>query len=167
MNWITNLLRRARFRGLAEGTLVQRGTVEAFDQEARRTAERHQDYGFAAMPVEGEGLRLEVGGHTIILRMDRTAERPHLAPFEVAVWHKEGHQVVLRAGQLVAVQCRELLVQASERVRFETPSVEGTGDATWAGTVTGETDVIADGISGKDHLHGGVRRGIENSDGPR
>lgn len=160
-------LRRARFRSLAEGGLVQVARVEVSDREAREHAERHQDYGFAANPVDGEGLRLEVGGHTIILRMDRTAERPALAAYEVSVWHREGHAVTLKNGRLVEVDCDRLVINASEKVVLNTPEVEGPGNATFAGTVTGQTDVVFGSISGLEHAHGGVERGDEVSDGPQ
>ena len=160
-------LRRARFRSLIEGGLVQVARVEVSDSEAREHAERHQDYGFAANPVEGEGLRLEVGGHTIILRMDRTAARPELAPLEVSVWHDEGHAVTLRAGRLVEVDCDRLVINASEKVVLNTPLVEGSADANFAGTVTGQTDVIFAGKSGKGHKHPNIRRGEEDSDPPQ
>jgi phage baseplate assembly protein gpV len=42
-----------------------------------------------------------------------------------------------------------------------------TGDATVTGTVTGQTDVIAGTISGKDHTHGGVQSGGSDTDPPQ
>ena len=60
MTWWSNLLRRARMRGLVEG-LVQRLRVEALDDDAKDDAERWQDYGFAGNPGEGQGLVINVG----------------------------------------------------------------------------------------------------------
>ena len=85
-------LRRARIRNLKEG-LVQSARIEALENDAKDDAERFQDYGFAANVVDGQGLVINAGGHTIVLRMDRLAERPQLPAFEVRVWHKEGHHV--------------------------------------------------------------------------
>ena len=166
MSWSGNMARRARFRGLTEGR-VQTAKSEVFDANGRDRAERHQDYGFAGMPVSGEGIRFELGGHTFIMRMDRTAERPELAAYEVAVWHKEQHMVVLRAGRVVEVVCDRLVVNASDKVVLNTPRVEGPGDAEFAGTVTGQTDVVFAGISGLYHAHGGIERGDDVSDGPQ
>lgn len=36
-----------------------------------------------------------------------------------------------------------------------------------ASTVTGSSDVVSAGISGKSHIHGGVSRGNQNTDGPQ
>ncbi len=41
------------------------------------------------------------------------------------------------------------------------------GDATATGTVTGQADVVAAGISGKGHHHGGITRGTALADGPQ
>lgn len=41
------------------------------------------------------------------------------------------------------------------------------GDITASGTITGQTDVIASGISGKSHTHGGVTSGQSNTGVPQ
>jgi len=158
-----NMLRRVRLRGLTEG-LVQTASLVGFDADARDRAERFQDYGFSGNPVDGEGLRFEVGGHTIILRMDRLAERPRLAPYEVCVWHKEGHRVTLRAGQVVDVQCRQLNIVATDGVSIQTPTLALQGNQTTTGTATaqtvvGQADVKIGDASVKDHDHGNVANG--------
>lgn len=171
-----NLLRRVRIRGLTEG-LVQRASPAGFETDARDQAERFQDYGFAANPVEGEGLRIEVGGHTFILRMDRLSDRPRLAAYEVSVWHKDGHHVTLRNGRVVDVECDQLNIKASAGVNIETPTLalqgnqvitgnQGVSGTATAHTVVGVADVTANGISFVEHDHGGVQRGVERSDGP-
>lgn len=166
MNWSGNMARRARFRGLKEG-LVQTARAEVFEPNGRDRAERHQDYGFAGMPVDGEGLRFELGGHTFIMRMDRTAERPELAAYEVCVWHKEGHWIKLQAGRVIAMDCARFVVNASTEVVLNTPMVRGLGDADFVGTVTGQTDVVFAGKSTLEHAHANIRRGDEVSDPPQ
>lgn len=42
-----------------------------------------------------------------------------------------------------------------------------TGDADVDGTVTGQTDVVAAGISGKSHTHPGVQSGAASTAGPQ
>ncbi len=155
------MLRRVRIRGLKEG-LVQRARADAYDTDARDGAERFQDYGFAAQPVDGQGLKLEVGGHTIILRMDRLAERPQLGAYEVAVWHKEGHKIVLKAGGLVEVTCDLFKVNGN---------FQCTGNGTFAGNLTapyviGTINVTFGGISGIGHHHGNVQNGVGITSGP-
>lgn len=119
---LANLMRWVRVRGLKEGKF-QQGRVEGFDSDVRDDAQRPQDYGFAANPVAGEGLKIEVGGHTVIIRVDRTEERPQLAAYEVAVWHKEGHMVRLKDGRIVQVDCDQFIVNASSGVSLNTPMV--------------------------------------------
>lgn len=141
-------MRRARLRNLKEGK-VQTARAEVFDHNPRDEAERWQDYGFAAAPIEGEGLRLEVGGHVFILRMDRTAERPTLEPYEVSVWHKEGHTLTLKEGGVIEATCTTFRVVGN---------VEATGSVTALGTITapmvvGQIDVVAAGVSSTEHVH--------------
>lgn len=135
-------LRRARMRSLKEG-LVQSLRVEALENDAKDDAERFQDYGYAANPVDGQGLAITVGGHTIVLRLDRIAERPRLAAYEVSVWHKEGHSVTLRAGKLVEVSCDTLKINAAVKVEINTPLVAMSAKAT-----VGDTLAVVNGVTG-------------------
>lgn len=118
-----NLLRRARIRGVKEGK-VQTARAEALENDAKDNAERWQDYGFAGQPGDGQGLTINAGGHTVVIRLDRIAERPQLDLYEVAVWHKEGHFVKLKAGKLVEVSCDSLIVTAAVQVRITSPVVQ-------------------------------------------
>lgn len=136
MTWWANLLRRARMRGLREA-LVQVIRVEALEDDAKDDAERWQDYGFAGNPGDGQGLVINAGGHTVVLRLDRIADRPQLAEFEVAVWHKEGHKITLKAGSVIEVDCTRLVCTGS----IEAPSIK------------------VDGKELADHRHGGVSSG--------
>lgn len=180
MNWLSNLVRRARLRGVSDGR-VQTARAESLENQAHDRAERHQDYGFAGHPVDGQGLVMYVDGNTLVLRLDRILERPELAPYEVAVWHREGHMIKLKAGRVTEVTCDRLLfnvlddivvntkrfeVHASERVLLDTPTVEGSGDMHAAGTVIGEEDVASGPITLRTHKTAGVKRGDEVSDGP-
>lgn len=157
MSWLANLVRRARLRGLADGK-VQTARAESLENQAHDAAERHQDYGFAAHPVDGQGLVMHLDGHTLVLRLDRIAERPGLQPFEVAVWHHEGHMVKLKAGRVVEVTCDRLIVNAttdvtintplmtvnaSDHVELATPLVHATQDLQVDGTATVDGDLTA------------------------
>lgn len=146
---LANVMRWVRVRGLVEGPM-QTGRAEAVDDDVRDDARRPQDYGFAAMPVDGQGLKLEIGGHTIIVRMDRIGERPQLDAYDVAVWHKEGHMVKLKAGRVVELTGNRLVANMSESIELNSPTLTHNG-----------TDV------GSDHAHGGVTRGGDVSAGPQ
>lgn len=119
-------LRRARLRGLIEG-LVQKVRVEATEGDTKDAAERFQDYGFAANPVDGQGLKIDVDGHTIVIRMDRLGERPQLGAHEVTVWHKEGHRLTLKAGREIHVQGARLIVDMDEAVAINAPTFTHNG----------------------------------------
>jgi phage baseplate assembly protein V len=157
-------LRRARIRGLKEGQ-VQRGRSEATENDVKDDAERFQDYGLAANPVDGQGLVLTVDGHTIIVRMDRLAERPQLAAYEVAVWHKEGHKITLKEGKLIQVDCDTYRVNAAVKVEYNTPLVTNSGSMTNAGNmtaqgrVTGVAGVTAAGKALDGHTHPDITSG--------
>lgn len=164
MAWWDGMLRRARMRGLQEG-MVQRVRVESLEHDVRDDVERFQDYGFAANPVEGQGIKLEIGGHTVVIRMDRLAERPQLPAYEVAIWHKEGHMVRLRAGRLVQVDCDRLVINASASVAINSPSVALSGVLT-APTVAAADSLTVAGKEIKLHTHTGVTAGLGTS-GPQ
>lgn len=158
---LANLLRRASIRGLKEGR-VQKANAKVFDVSAPEQAERWQDYGFAGNPGEGEGIVIDVGGHAIIIRLDRLASRPQLAKYEVCVWHEQGHKLTLKDGGLIEVDCTLLKVNGDMEV---TGNQVVAGVAT-AAEVVGLNDVVFAGKSAKTHTHGGVQRGFGASDPP-
>lgn len=162
---LANLMRWVRIRGLTEGKM-QKGRVEGLPNDVRDDAQRPQDYGFAGNPVDGQGLKLEVGGHTVIIRMDRLAERPELAAYEVAVWHKEGHMVTLKSGGLIQVDCTNLVVNASAGVALNTPTVAIAGALTVGGTMVAAGNVTGAGKSLATHTHSGVQAGGSNTGTP-
>lgn len=120
------VMRWVRVRWLKEGKF-QSGRVEGSENDARDDAQRPQDYGFAANPVDGEGLKIEFGGHTVIIRLDRIAERPQLAAYEVALWHKEGHMVKLKAGRVVEIVGDTLIANLSAGIELNSPSLTHNG----------------------------------------
>jgi phage gp45-like len=122
MSWWENLLRRARLRGLKEGG-VQTVRAEALEHDAKDDCERWQDYGFAGNPGDGQGLVQNAGGHTLVVRMDRIAERPQLAPLEVIVWHSEAHYIKMKAGRIIEIVCDQLTINASSGIALNTPVV--------------------------------------------
>lgn len=170
------LLRWARVRTLAEASEqtgpVQSGRVEVNEAEARDGVPRPQDYGFAAQPVDGSGLRIEAGGHTIILRLDRTAERPALAAYEVCVWHKEGHRVTLKAGRVVQVDCDEYIVNtktykvsAEDGVEFNTESIQAIGATLEVDAIKAASSLKVANVEVLGHAHA-VPPGGGGSSGP-
>lgn len=164
MGWWDNILRRARIRGVKEGS-VQTARAEALENDAKDEAERWQDYGFACNPVDGQGLVINAGGHTIVLRMDRISERPQLGAYEVSVWHKEGHSVTLKAGKLVQVDCDTLVINAAVGITLNTPEVKASAKVT-APTIEAADSLKIVGKEMKDHVHSGVTAGAALSGPP-
>ena len=160
MGVLSELLRLVKITGLKDGQ-IQAGRIEAHSAKSHEQAARWQDYGFAAHPVEGQGLAIGVAGHTIILRMDRLAEQPALQDFEVAIWHKEGHLVRLSAGKKISIEnATEVIVNASASIQLNTPTVVIPGQL----EVTG--DAIIGGKSFLQHTHGGVEPGGAQTSAP-
>ena len=141
--------RRARLRNLQEG-VVQKTRAESLENQAHDDAERFQDYGFAAHPVDGQGLVMHVDGHTIVLRMDRLAERPRLAAHEVCVWHREGHCITLKSGGVIEIKGTSLALNIDGAVAINSAALTHNGV----------------NISG-NHVHGGVESGPSNTGGPQ
>lgn len=167
---LLNMLRRALLRGLKEGP-VQEVAVQVFDTSGRENAERWQDYGFAGNPGDGQGLVIEVGGHTVVMRLDRIDSRPQLKVGEVAVWHKDGHKILLTDGGKVRVECTTYEVEcdnykvaAKAGIELTTPKVAVSEE------IESKTANITEGatIAGRDfvgHGHKNVQRGNDNSGG--
>lgn len=135
-------LRRARIRALKEG-VVQTARTEATENDAKDAIERFQDYGFAGNPVDGQGLVLTIDGVAVVLRIDRLAKRPNLAPLEVSVWHDEGHNITLKGGKVVETNCDTYIVNAAVKAQFNTPVVAMSAKAT-----VGDTLAIVNGLTG-------------------
>lgn len=169
--WFENLIRRARLRGLSEGK-VQTVRAESLEGDAKDAAERFQDYGFAAHPLDGQGLVINAAGHTIVLRMDRLAERPQLEAYEVAVWHKEGHWVKLKAGGVVEVQATTVNVTSpvvnvvATAVNITAATTAISGNVTVGGTIVATGNVTGAGKSLATHTHSGVQVGGGNTGAP-
>lgn len=164
------IVRRVRVRGLTESK-VQKAHVQGHDNYAREGVERFQEYGFAANGGDGEGLVIEVDGHTIIIAMDRLGDRPSLGDGEVSVWHRAGHRMTLKDDGLVQVDCKRFVINAEDGVDINTPKVTMSEDlevvvSITAPLVDGTTDVRFGGKSGISHVHDGVQTGTGNTGDP-
>ncbi|AXK39615.1 phage baseplate assembly protein V [Crenobacter cavernae] len=105
--------------------------ITAFDGETHDRVERFQQFGFTAVPLPGaEGICLFVGGgrdHPVVVAVeDRRHRVTDLAPGESAQYNSSGHKLVLYHDRAELVT-QKFVVKASEKVRFETPLVETTG----------------------------------------
>ncbi|AXF86393.1 hypothetical protein DTO96_102147 [Ephemeroptericola cinctiostellae] len=137
---LSELIRKAKmvFTSVA---LVQKYKISVFETKDAEESERFQDYGFAAQPSEGEGLVIDAGGVQMVLRIDRLKDRPKLSADDVAVWHKEGHSIWLKAGKIIDVDCAVLNIKASTSVNFTTPKITNSGEYSGAGDVVSAAQV--------------------------
>ena len=93
---------------------------------------------------------MHVDGHTVVLRMDRLAERPQLAAHEVCVWHKEGHSITLKAGGVIEIKGKAL-----------TLAIDGA-------VAINSTTLTHNGVNiSSSHVHGGIAPGPSNTGGPQ
>lgn len=111
---------------------IQLVQADAMAGEQLQDAELMQHYGFTSAPLAGSQMVvLPIGGktaHGIIIATEHGSYRFHLsAQGEVALYTDEGDHVYLKRGRVVEIDTATLLVKASTKVRFETPTVETTG----------------------------------------
>ena len=148
LDLLADMLKLVRLRGF-NADAIQSGRVEAHGSKAADDAMRLEDYGFSARAIDGQGLAINAGGFTVVLRMDRLAGKPTLAPFEVCVWHKDGGKITLGAQGKVTVDCVDYVVNASGSAAINSPSL------THNGVNVGDT-----------HTHSGVRAGNASTGAP-
>ena len=119
-----------------------------------------QQYGFVSRPVPGcDALVIFLGGDrsrpVAISTGDQRNYPSDLLPGEVCLVHPPtGSRIRLQADGSIS------LSPASGRVTL-------TGDLHVSGTVTADQDVVAAGISGRDHTHGGVQAGGASTGQPQ
>lgn len=92
-------------------------------------------------------------------------------PEQFVQFYAEGIRVVSPTKVRVEAPVGEVV--ASERITLQAPTIElkgdvaqSEGDITATGKYTGEQDVVGDGISLHDHVHGGVQSGGSSTDPP-
>lgn len=66
----------------------------------------------------------------------------------------------------IVLQAPTVVIDASTQVVVNSPETGLSGNMSSAGTVTGDVDVVANGISGSQHVHPGVTRGGSSTDPP-
>lgn len=127
------MISRAVVSALADGAGRQYVQVSALKGETKDNVERIQQYGFTSNPLSGaQAVMLCVGGnraHPIVTNVDDPRYRPTDSEAgESGVYHFEGHRIRLMAGGIVQIECDQVIVKASDKVRFETPIFDVTGE---------------------------------------
>lgn len=136
-----------------DATKMQGVQVQLLSGEVR-DMERFQNYGFIGNPKAGaEVVAVFVGGnrdHGLAIAIDDRRYRVKgLQPGEVAIYDDLGHKIILtRTGITIDGATHAINIS-------NCPNVVVTGG-----------DVTADGVSLKNHLHGGVQAGGSQTGAP-
>ncbi|PWD90337.1 phage baseplate assembly protein V [Ignatzschineria cameli] len=134
---LRKLIRQGRLAMLNDATDTQIAQVELFADEVVGDVERLQNYGFTSMPTEGGVYLVNIGGkgnQPVILVVNDDKTRLRINPGEVAVYHSEGHHIVLKASGVIEANCTTLIANADESVSVTTKTAEIT--ATESATIT-------------------------------
>lgn len=127
------LIGRAVLAAVNDGGNRQRVQFSALRGEVKDDVERVQEYGFTSVPLPGaQVLFVSISGgrdHPIAISVDDPRYRMKgLQPGEVALYTDEGDYIVMKRGKIIEINTNTLLVKAAEKVRFETPQFETTGE---------------------------------------
>lgn len=165
-NRVAKMVARAVVRLVDDDKKFQELQVDVLDTETRDGVERFQQYGFTSVPEDGaEAVLLCVGGrreHAIAIAVDHREHRlKGLEGGEVALYHKDGAKVVLKASGDIEVTPKSgsdvVLAGGSAQVArvgdataghthtftFTTPNA----GVTYNGTTGSSTDTIDEGAA--------------------
>lgn len=96
------------------------------------SGELAQHYGFSSAPLPGaEYVVIPIGGnssHCVVIASEDGRYRLQLKDGEVSLYTDEGDYVHMKRGRVIEVVTDELLFKVKNKVRFETPMVEMSGD---------------------------------------
>jgi phage gp45-like len=100
---------------LVDDTLARQGVQVTLGAGETQDVERVQDYGFTSVPEAGaEGIALAVGGsagHRVVIALDdRRYRKTGMAAGEVAVYHKSGSYLHLKADGSIVIEATNILV---------------------------------------------------------
>lgn len=148
---------RSAFRGVlsrikSEGD-IQLVQTAALADETLQDVELMQQFGFTSTPpTESEVLVIPVGGkttHSVIIASEHGAFRVKgLQSGEVAVYDQSGSSIVLKQGKLIEISCDNLVINATQKIAFNTPLVEASEVVTIQGQLNGNGGMAVSGGSG-------------------
>lgn len=163
-NRIGNMLSRAGVQLVDDSKKMQIVQIGVLEGETREGCERFQQYGFTSVPLAGaEAVVLFPGGnrdHGLVVAVDdRRYRKTGLAAGEVALYHKDGASILLKADGSVEVTAKAgadiILNGGSAKVSRVGDATTGhthafslvapSGGGAVTGTITSATDTIAEG----------------------
>lgn len=121
--------------------------------DVKDSVEHFEPYGYTSCPQPGaEGVVAFLGGdrsHGVALVIgDRRYRLQGLKPGEVALYTDEGDQLVFKRGRIVELTTKTFIVNAEEKVQFNTPLVEASAQARVNGLLTGAGGAALSGGAG-------------------
>lgn len=124
---------RAVLCAVNDSSKIQLTQVSLLEGELRDQLERFQQYGFTSHPhIGAECAVVFLGGnrdHGIVIAVDDKRYRlKSLERGEVALYTDEGDKIHLKRNRTVEIETKNMVIKATEKIRFETPIVEVTGD---------------------------------------
>lgn len=130
---LQNMLGRAVVTGVEAAGRLQLLQVRLTADEDKDGIEHMEPYGYTARPHPGaEGMAVFLDGdrsHGVVIVVgDRRYRLRGLQAGEVALYTDEGDTLVLKRGRVAELTTGTFLVKATDKVRFETPVAEFTGD---------------------------------------
>ena len=109
------------------------------------SGELFQHYGFSSAPKAGaEYLVIPVGGnssHSVVVASEDGRYRLKLQDGEVSLYTDEGDYVHMKRGRVIEVVTDDLVFKVKNKVRFETPLVEMSGDQHTDGSIKADGEV--------------------------
>ncbi|UNM95661.1 phage baseplate assembly protein V [Ignatzschineria rhizosphaerae] len=160
---LRTLIRQGRLAILNDATDTQVAQVELFADEVVEGVERIQNYGFTSMPTEGGVYLMNIGGkgnQPVIIAVNDDKTRLRVMPGEVAIYHSEGHHVILKANGVIEADCTTLIANAEESVTVTTQTAEI--NATTSATIQSEVvtvDAPLTSMTGNLMVAGGIGTG--------
>ncbi|CAM3717536.1 phage baseplate assembly protein V [Xenorhabdus thuongxuanensis] len=133
--------------------------VSLLAEETADDVERFQNYGQTSVPPAGsEAIVVSVGGvrqHLVAIAVDnRSCRLGNLQSGDSAVYHLEGHHILLTENGVIRIQCKRLEVVAEEHIVFDTPQTQFTGNVDIVGVSQAKDHLSGSGqTSGKNHTH--------------
>jgi phage baseplate assembly protein V len=158
------LVSRAVVNIVTDSLKQQNMQINLLDGETADDVERFQNYGHTSVPPAGsEAIVLSVGGkrqHLVAVVVDNKSSRlKDLKSGDSALYHTNGHYLLLTEEQLVNLVCKKLHAKADKKILFETPQTQFTGNVDILGgnSKSSGTSTAADHISGDisflNHVH--------------
>ncbi len=163
-NRLRGMVGRAVLRLVDDATKAQSLQLDLLADESQDAVERLQNYGFTAHPHPGaEAVVVCLGGlrsHAVAIAVeDRRYRLRELEAGEVALYDDLGNVVKLGRERIEIVAASEVRIVAPDGVSI-------VGDVAIDGELTVTGDAVADGVSLKNHVHGGVDAGGDQTGAP-